>query len=536
MEKELKIQIVGDTKKFNDSIKKLKEWTWKLHDDLSNMDKWVRTNKIEKVNKEIKKVIWTSKDLKSKISESHKLRLNVDNYEQKIKQSKRLLRWLDSKTNKALKIRLDISKFKSNLAEAKRELRNFTQTWNKKLSKFSKWLRWAWNFWAWMIWAVWIWALVTWPEDFMKQLGWLRTKEWKQKYTASEVRQVTSDIDVAAASAWIDKNLYRQSYLTALKQWWGQIWFKNYWDEIIKNLAISTRKWYDSWEILKASLKTQQEFWWSLNDIVSEITWLVATWLDVKKELPDLFSEYAPLLKESWFKDRAEMYALLKKWMELNLFTLDKAPDLIKEQALTFTNIFNKWKKWDYSKLNKIFGPEFTQITEDFKSWKIDAKSLWEEIATRSEKLSKWDRTKFLMQIYKTQWEDLWFWTATKLRKSTKVKDPAKFKEELRKSAEWEIKFYSELSNRTVTWILDKSTAWLSSQISVVTWSLWKLADYIVGYVKWDDLSLKTDSQKRKENKANWWTQIINNYNWTQTIKEKNKLAAKEKFIKSNNK
>ena len=64
-----------------------------------------------------------------------RLELNIDNFEQKIKSSRTLLKTLDQDTAEAQKLRLDINSYKRNLTEAKRSLNNYLNTGDKATSR-----------------------------------------------------------------------------------------------------------------------------------------------------------------------------------------------------------------------------------------------------------------------------------------------------------------------------------------------------------------------------------------------------------------
>ena len=86
---------------------------------------------------QLKKSEAKARDTWSKIDSALvvKMRLNIDDIDQKIKSAKLKLKTLDEDTLEAKKLRLDILQYKTSLTEAKRQLNNYVNTWETSISR-----------------------------------------------------------------------------------------------------------------------------------------------------------------------------------------------------------------------------------------------------------------------------------------------------------------------------------------------------------------------------------------------------------------
>lgn len=497
MEKELKIQIVGDTKKFDSALNKLKDSARDLHWDLKKSTEWVDASKITKVNSELKQVRSTAKSLKSEISESHKLRLKVDDFEQKIKKSKRLLKDLDEDSNDALRLRLDISWFKSNLSKARTELNNFVRRWDKNVS----WLQDSFNklgsIWAWIAWATWVWEILLSQEQLQRQLI------SSGRVSAEDSRWIVAGLDVQAASKWIETDVYRTAYKEAIDQW--LVWIKDISNELVTFAALAETKWYSTWEYLRWVKALQKTYWWDVWKYWQEVFWLL-WWTDVERDIPNLLAEYAPLLKERWFETSWEIYSVLKKASELWTFNLDKPLDLLKEQWAKFTEIFTEGEKGNLEQLNKIFGDSFQDLQKQYKEGEISSKEVWELLSAKAAWLDKTKQLQLVLDVFWTQAEDLWYQNVIELLTASQWFDSKKYEEDLRNNAQFITDEMSKFWSRSLSWVTQKVTSWL-------WWAIWWWVDLVSWLFKEEDSSKFVN------------TSTVNYYSTNTTLQNNEKIS-----------
>lgn len=152
---------------FSLDTSKIKSEMWTIQTEAKktvkkiNEEKITPKTEIEDFKKKLKETEIYARDTKVKLDSEliYKMRVNIDNYEQKIKEAQKLLKQFDPKSEEARNLRLTISDYKSNLTEAKRQFNNYVNTWEKSLSRLQKKFNdiknemWQWKLW-WVLWTL----------------------------------------------------------------------------------------------------------------------------------------------------------------------------------------------------------------------------------------------------------------------------------------------------------------------------------------------------------------------------------------------
>lgn len=552
MEKQLKIDIIADTSKFEWALEKMKKSAKESHAVLKSIwDTWDTSwldkikSKIDKVSSDAKsakndvKQIWSAVDtswiekFNSKItsaqsdvkkldwltSAKRELYLKIDQYEQQIWRARNDLKRLDSETSQAQELRLNIKEFTTGLNQARKELTNFVNTWDKQLSslqqKFDKLWTWIKTGLAWWVAAV---GGVSKATDVVLSTEELQRRlvtEWW--LSAKEARTYSAQVDASAARAWIPKEEYRQAYISLVQQW--AITPSQVESSKISTAAVAWTKKYDIEEFTRWSKILQNVFGWDLGTIQKQVLWTVSMkWLlDKEKDIPNLLAEYAPLLKERGFT-LWETLNVAKVASQQGTFNLDKPFDLLKEQWAKFSDIFTRWNEWQLKTLNQVFGQEFWTLRNQYLKWEVSTKDVWSILAGKTEGLSKANKLKLLLDVFGTQAEDLWFSTTKALLESPKWLDSKKLTDDLRKAWESQLEQVKDVSTWTLSNVLDRIAAWAWTLVQwartgITTWL--NSASWSVKNAFWVDLwTVSTWSTPYN-------VSVTNNYNYLTTTDHK---------------
>ena len=152
---------------FSLDTSKIKSEMWTIQTEAKktvkkiNEEKITPKTEIEDFKKKLKETEIYARDTKVKLDSEmiYDMRVNIDNYEQKIKEAQKLLKQFDPKSEEARNLRLTISDYKSNLNEAKRQFNNYVNTGEKSLSRLQKKFNdiknemWQWKLW-WVLWTL----------------------------------------------------------------------------------------------------------------------------------------------------------------------------------------------------------------------------------------------------------------------------------------------------------------------------------------------------------------------------------------------
>ena len=463
MEKQLKLQVVADTTKFEGAVNQLKSQASKLHWELSSVWDNISTSWIDKLDSKLMWAKGTASKLRSTISEKHSLQLTVDDFEQKIKMSRNKLRTLQGDTQDAQKLRLDISDYTIWLNKAKSNLRNFVNTWDQSVNKLQQ---------SFLTLSKTIGSIAAWIAgvEKIKTVEELQQKLVVESWlSASQAKEYSGQLASQAVKAWVRKEDYITSYMSAVKFWW--VWPWNVTDPSIIYWAIAEQRGYSSEEYQRAIKSVQKAYWWFEGDIWKQIFWLISSsWIqDVQKDIPNLLAEYAPILKERWFNFGETLNVLVeasKQWT----FNLEKPLDLIKEQWKKISDRFTAWSDWDLKLLNQLFWQSFQDLQKQYEQGDISSKDVGQILSEKSKDLSKSNQLKLILDFFWSQSEDLWIQNTLKLLSSPKWLNSNALLKDLSNQADYTT---SELrkTSYSLSWGVNATAAWLD--YLVWKWSQW---------------------------------------------------------------
>jgi len=287
-----------------------------------------------------------------------KLKLNIIDFENKIKEVKRRLKDPNLDKDTRLNLRLQLQDFKSDLTEARRKLQNFKNTWDESLSRLQSKFNGIWksiisNFvnpislWIWAI--LWLWKAITnasktaisfesafawvkktfddtaewykilekWLVDLSKrlpltfeELSWIAEVAWQLWVTGrADLLKFTE----VAAWLWIATNLSAEEAATSLKRFSDVLWvpidqIDRLWSSLVSlgnNFAANEQ------EILWFAEKAQTA------GVVSSLTATQILWLSTA-------------LVSSWIKAEAWGTAIVKVFAKINKAALEWWPWLEK--------------------------------------------------------------------------------------------------------------------------------------------------------------------------------------------------------------
>ena len=484
----------------------------KLKADISNFDQWMR--EAEKIARDT----WVKLDplLKRELS------LKVDDFDQKIKKAKTLLKDLDKDSDEARELRLDINSYKRNLTEAKRRLNNYVNTWEVwtsrlqakfdqvtdeikksrdeliKLWKSTKWLDKIENnieqvnkaFRDWKI-DIWTYTKEIWDlQKELKQTWW-----WLDKISSKLEWFSTSMIWIIWAWLTTDLFLWVDDALTKLKastnatkdeaveleKSFSDLSKKGFidMDSNVKVLSVLKKEMWLVWD--EATHTAEQILWIAtvfdkdVNETMRASIWLMRNFWIEWSEANDLITA---ALQNSWdlyddildtLNEYSTQFSLA--WYSAEEFTnilvngskdwaymIDKVWDAVKEATVSLLDN-SKTTKTAFSKM----WLDYNSFLSELNKWDITVKD-W--IAIINEKLlwlDRWLRDEVWTAIYKTKWEDL---NESVLQWLTSWKN-----------ALWDFQGSADLTSKQLQ-------KWLSFQINKLKWLLidlaWKIMPWVI--------------------------------------------------------
>ena len=401
---------------------------------------------------QLKKAETTARDTWAKIDSALvvKMRLNIDDIEQKIKAAKLQLKTMDQDSIEARKLRLDISQYKTNLTEAKRQLNNYVNTWDTALSRLQKKFNqisdkmWGtstiwWKAFAWM--SEWIW-------NVSNLAWWLISKLWLVAVALWAIK-----VWAAALNLWDKLEQATISFETMLWSW-----------EAAKNLLADLATFAAStpFELiwLRDTTKQLLAFWIESDQIIPTLKalWDVSAWLSVPiEQVAYAYWQVRVAWRLMWW----ELMQFTNAWVPLlaelskNLwYTQKEIKDMVSEWKISFADVQNAFK------------------TMSSEGWKF-ADMMWKQSETLSWKWSNFkDNVNSMLES---------LWTAL-IPYAKKVVDAMNFwLVGLKKIFMWfQLMFYDfvwQIVQATyaiqIWWI--KVTWWIAI---VLNWMIWSFKDF----------------------------------------------------------
>lgn len=331
---------------------------------------------------QLKKAETTARDTWAKISAASvvKMRLNIDDIEQKIKAAKLQLKTMDQDSLEARKLRLDISQYKNQLTEAKRQLNNYVNTWDTALSRLQKKFNqisdkmWGtstiwWKAFAWM--SEWIW-------NVSNLAWWLVSKLWLVAVALWAIK-----VWAAALNLWDKLEQANISFETMLWSW-----------EAAKNLLadLATFAANTPFELiwLRDTAKQLLAFWIESDQIIPTLKalWDVSAWLSVPiEQIAYAYWQVRVAWRLMWW----ELMQFTNAWVPLiaelskNLWVAQKdIKDMVSEWKISFADVQNAFKTMsqEWWKFADLMWKQSETLSWKWSNFKDNVNSMLESLWT----------------------------------------------------------------------------------------------------------------------------------------------------------